>query len=250
MKSNKDLIAFLRKPRHYFGSDAMCDKARDFADELEKQEYCQCKNSREINLGGDGICIKCAKSVPTQEKMESNIWKITVPKGMTAEIAYRLCEKEFDCWEYTNSFKGVKEDRSAKSEGYDVYVKSNVEADEELKNKSANDIQSMGIKAITLTERLLLELQYFKKTGKHLDEVKFTLCAGSRGSDGSVPDACWGPDYREFYVDWSGVDRSHDDLRARQVASNPSDFNIVTSYESTFTDEEVTKLKALAKLLK
>lgn len=60
------------------------------------------------------------------------------------------------------------------------YFKKNVEADEELKNLSANDLEKRGGEYITLRERLIMELEYFKATGKHLDIYNVTLCAGSQ----------------------------------------------------------------------
>jgi hypothetical protein len=44
---------------------------------------------------------------------------------------------------------------------------------------------------ITLRERLLLELAYFDKTGKHLDINGVTFCSGSRDVDGDVPFVYW-----------------------------------------------------------
>jgi len=89
------------------------------------------------------------------------------------------------------------------------------EADEDLKNKSANDLKREGIAGITLRERLLYELEYFKKTGQHLDIDNITLCAGSRGSDGGVPRVGWRSGW--VGVSWCGPEGSRAGLRSRRA---------------------------------
>ena len=89
------------------------------------------------------------------------------------------------------------------------------EADEDLKNKSANDLKREGIAGITLRERLLYELEYFKKTGQHLDIDNITLCAGSRCSAGGVPRVGWHSG--EVRVDWYDPEDSDAVLRSRRA---------------------------------
>ncbi len=79
--------------------------------------------------------------------------------------------------------------------------KNNIEADEENKNKSANDLGIKGLsRGITLRERLIMELEYFERTSKHLDIKNITLCTGSRYSDCSVPCVYWYGDDGELSV--------------------------------------------------
>ncbi len=91
------------------------------------------------------------------------------------------------------------------------------EADEDLKNMSANDLDREGVIGITLRERLLYELGYFEKTGQYLDEKTITLCAGSRYSDGYVPgvDRSSG----KIFIYWYFPDRRNDNLRSRREVS-------------------------------
>ncbi len=103
------------------------------------------------------------------------------------------------------------------------YFKKVVEADEELKNLSADDLKEKGIEGITLRERLLLELQYVAETGKHLDLTNWTLCSGSRYSDGVVPDVSWGGG--KLNVNWNNSSNRNDYLRSRAVSLKPSSFN-------------------------
>jgi len=143
---------------------------------------------------------------------------IHIPKGLTIEQAYTECVKLFPCWRWTNDDLDalVTSDRTS-NQAYSVQVRNRVEADEELKNLSANQLQKQGIKGITLLERLVLELDYFKETGQYLDVINTTLCSGSRSSDGDVPRVGW----RDggLGVSWCGPDRSDGSLRAREVDS-------------------------------
>ena len=81
----------------------------------------------------------------------------------------------------------VKNDRQPDKMSYAVCFRDRVEADEELKNLSADDLAKRNIQGITCLERLLYELKYFAETGKNLDIDNWTLCSGSRVSDGDVP---------------------------------------------------------------
>lgn len=104
--------------------------------------------------------------------------------------------------------------------------KPNIEADEEHKNKSADDLEKQGVQGITLRERIIMEIQYFKETGDHLDLDNITLCAGSRRVDGDVPYAYWDVSLREFCVIWCRVRFASGNLRVREVVSNPSTLNL------------------------
>ncbi|MFA5644143.1 MAG: hypothetical protein WC928_01290 [Patescibacteria group bacterium] len=111
-------------------------------------------------------------------------------------------------------------DRKAENGDYIVVFNKNVEADEEFKNYSANQLKAIEHKGITLLERLLLEILYFDRTKKHLDISNWTLCTGSRDSDGCVPDVGWNSSDGLLCVIWSYPDRSSDFLRSRAVVSS------------------------------
>lgn len=143
-------------------------------------------------------------------------WTINVPKGLTEAQAYQECVKLFPCWHSSYDFDDIVSDRTSKK-AYSIKVKANVEADENLKKLSANDLKEKGIKGITLLERLVLEKDYFLKTGKHLDIGNVTICAGSRNSGGFVPFVGW---YDvKLRVSWYSVGRRHPDWRSREVVS-------------------------------
>ena len=99
--------------------------------------------------------------------------------------------------------------------------KSNVEADEEYKYKSADDLQKAGLEhnSITLKERMLLELWYFKTTGGHLDLNNWTLCNGSSDMGDGVFSAGWSSVNPGFSVGWRNIYDFSDHLRSRVVVS-------------------------------
>ena len=143
------------------------------------------------------------------------LWEIKIAKGQTIESTLAECKKLFPVWRWTddNLDQIVNSDRTSKK-AYTVKVRANIESDEELKNMSADDLKEKGIVGITLLERLQLEIDYFKETGKHLDIDSVTLCSGSRRSDGSVPNVFWDSD--KMGVDWDSPDYRSGGLRSRE----------------------------------
>lgn len=149
-------------------------------------------------------------------KQPSDYRTVHISKGMTIEGVLAECQKLFLVWRYTeqNLDERVTSDRTSEA-SYSIKFKNVQEADDDMQNKSASDLK--GVKTITLLERLVMELDYFKETGKHLDIENWTLCAGSRRSDGSVPYVYWHDD--KLYVDCASVDGRSADLRARVAVS-------------------------------
>jgi hypothetical protein len=111
-----------------------------------------------------------------------------------------------------------KNDRPT-DKSYAILFKNNIEADEDLKGLSADDLEKKGIKGITLKERLLMEILYFDKTGEHLDSDNYTLCSGSRDSDGDVPRVDWSSKDSKLCVRWYSPDYSESYLRSRLAVS-------------------------------
>lgn len=144
---------------------------------------------------------------------------IVVAKGLTPNQVYDWCASKFPCWKYIKDLNGATKglnDREP-TETYAIWVRDRVEADEENKNLSADELKGKGIKGQTLTEYLLQGLKYHDETNDHLDKGNITLCFGSRDSDGNVPSAHW-LDSR-FQVYWYYPGLAHDDLRGRSVVS-------------------------------
>ena len=144
-------------------------------------------------------------------------WAIFIAKGLTIQQVYEALP--FKKWKYADGDldTAVPTNDRASDKDYVVYVDQNVEADEQFKNKSANDLKQTNHTGITLMERLTLGLKHFEETGEHLDVDKITLCVGSRNSDGGVPFVDWFNGKLE--VRWSRASSSSDSLRSREVVS-------------------------------
>ena len=108
----------------------------------------------------------------------------------------------------------IRNNRTSQNGDYIVLFKKNIEADEEFKNFSANQLEAVYHNGITLMERLLLGVLYFYETKKQLDVVNKTLCSGSRDLCGNVPLVYY---YEGIEIDWYGINGSSPDLRSRVV---------------------------------
>lgn len=144
-------------------------------------------------------------------------WAIFIAKGLTIQQTYDALP--FNKWKYASGDldTAVPTNDRVSDKDYVVYVDQNVEADEQFKNKSANDLKQMNHTGITLMERLILELKHFEETGKHLDKSNYTLCDGSRNSDGDVLYVDWIGD--RLRVCWDRMSCSYGCLRSRSVVS-------------------------------
>jgi hypothetical protein len=171
-----------------------------------------------------GFSPNAVKLVPSVYRWMTPILKnVTCDKVIAAfreiNINVSLCASDLDS-------SVTENDRNHNNGSYIVSFASNVEADENLKNLSANKLAEQGVKGITLLERLVLGFGYFLTTGKHLDEKNVTLCIGSRRSDGGVPGVNWDVGSRKLCVSWYSADVAYDNLRARAVVSSKR-FNFV-----------------------
>jgi len=143
---------------------------------------------------------------------------IKMKKTDTAYSLFQECKKLFPAWCWDEKeLKNITNDRNGK---YEIKFKDCVEADEELKNTSANELKEKGIIGITLPERLKMELDFFKETGKHLDVENITLCSGSRLSDGFVPFVYWFVGGLRVHYFSPGIANGR--LRSRQAVSSTS----------------------------
>lgn len=145
---------------------------------------------------------------------------IIVPEGLKIQRVYDVLSDLFPSWKYTDQDLDdivTKNDREP-TETYAICVRDRIEADEEFKNLSADDLGERGYAGITLLERLLLELFHFWKSEDHLDKENLTLCAGSRRSGGRVPGVDW-CDGR-LGIHWYGPSFEYSDIRSREVVTS------------------------------
>ncbi len=144
---------------------------------------------------------------------------LVIAQGLTPNQAFEACQKHFNCWRYTEDLdeatKGLN-DREP-TEHYAIWVRDRIEADEELKGLSANQLKDRNIHGITLLEREIYELKRWSEAGDHLDKENNTLCNGSRSSDGDVPFVGWLGG--EMSVGWDDPRDADVGLRSRAVVS-------------------------------
>lgn len=148
-------------------------------------------------------------------------WLVPVPKGIVAS-GVLVVLKQKQGVEVCNNYGDVDAghyDRTAARRGYAVRFRNRVEADEEWKEKSADDLKKLKVVGTTLTERLLLESIFVATTGNHLDIVNMTYCTGSRHLDGGVPGVDWYGGW--LYVYWRYSSHAHGYLRVREAVSVP-----------------------------
>lgn len=171
---------------------------------------------REMGIAADFSGLK----IPAKRR---GFDRLLVVSQVKIQQVYDFSTRLFRCWKWTKEDLDQatpENDRDPNRDGtYAIWLRERVEADEEWKNKSADQLRERGVPGITLLERLLYELKYFGETGRHLDVKNVTLCTGSRDRGGSVPSVC----FRRFGggvgVDWCNPGDAGDDLRSREVVS-------------------------------
>ncbi len=171
---------------------------------------------------GDVYDIVKLPEVKLPEPRLGFCWGLIMAPGITIEQDIAGCKKDFEVWRWTDDDLDVltkgRHVRDAFAHGpYAIWFRDRVEADEELKNKSYNDLIQLGISGITLPERIRLERWFFWKTKNHLDIKNITLCSGSRYSVGFVPYVHWCGS--GLWVGWCGPGVASGNLRAREVVS-------------------------------
>lgn len=145
------------------------------------------------------------------------------PDLKTSQIMALLKEK-FTVWSYYVD-KQLDKDFPAPTEATVAHFLDSQEPDPDTVGLSVNEVTEKypDKTGITLRQRLLLELAYFEKHGEHLDVKGFTLCSGSRNSNGHVPRVSWSPDGQEVQVSWCSLDYSDAKCGVRSgVSLNPS----------------------------
>jgi len=200
------LVAFLQN--FVYGSGI---SNRQIYEELGMEaDYDEAVKTLEVEENGEFwnlLVLKSEKNPLTLNKVVATLRRL----GVDMDLYTKYLDTQI-----THNDRDPNRDRS-----YIVGFAKNVEADEEFKNLSANQLKEQNHKGITLLERLHLELGYFLATEKHLDKNNWTLCTGSRCSDGNVPCVAWASDVREVYVSWCHPGYSNYNFRSRSAVSLP-----------------------------
>lgn len=151
---------------------------------------------------------------------------LMMPRGLTQNNLYDICKGMFPCQCHVNQdilpgnldMAVPYHDRFPLTRSCVIRVRDRVEADEELKNLSADQLAKAEIATETLLERMVHEVDFFKTSKKHLDMADTsTLCAGSRDACGRVLGADWSGGI--FDVHWYELDVATNNLRARAIIS-------------------------------
>lgn len=122
-------------------------------------------------------------------------------------------------WKYSDESLDeliASDERDPKDGAYAFFCRDRVEADEEHKNKSYDQIHAAAIKGMTWAERWNLGLWFHYKTGQHLDINSWTLCTGSLYRGGGVPSVKLNG-AGKVGVRWCGQANALDSLRSREV---------------------------------
>ena len=152
------------------------------------------------------------------------------PKLKTSQLMQQMRDR-FKVWSYYSNEELDKQFPPPKK-ATTRYFADTVEADEDLKNKSAKDLEKEKIPCITLRERLQMEIEHWDKTKTNLDIDNITLCAGSRFVDGFVPFVCRRRD-GVVCVFGPGSRGASPFLRARRAVSlNSCDSSVPSDLES------------------
>ncbi|MEI7810494.1 MAG: hypothetical protein WCI41_02975 [bacterium] len=150
---------------------------------------------------------------------EGNWRLLFIPKGMTMDFAFKVCEKLFKSLKYSDDLdKQVSRNIRNTETSYAVWVRDEAEPDTEFLGKSTKKADPEMKIGITLLERIIFEIKYFSETRKHLDIKGLTFCSGSRGVGGIVPGACLYDD-GEFRVYWLIVGNSNSSYGVRVAVS-------------------------------
>ena len=116
------------------------------------------------------------------------------------EKLFELCSKKFLAWKYYNDLdKTTAKEQARPKTTYVFGYRGGTEPDKEHLGKSHNKAMAEGMTFLTLEERIWAELRYFANTGRHLDEVGWTITS-SLASDGIAFGAGWDSGDRRFRV--------------------------------------------------
>ncbi len=143
---------------------------------------------------------------------------VVMLEGMTFNRILIKTKERFRSWWFGEKFDNITSPRTA-DKTYIVRCRDRVEADEEHKNKSANDCKAQGLNIMTVEERMMLELFFHWKTDGHLDINTLTLTSSHNIHDGSVVGIGWDVINNELDIGSCYSGDHYDDWCSREVVS-------------------------------
>ena len=151
-------------------------------------------------------------------------WLIVVPRYVDLRGVLEACKERFEVEVkfYSDIASAVVANtRSNKNRGYAVWIRHRQITDDRLLGLSVQELEDIGANTMTLLERLLAELKFYTETGRHLDQTKLTLCAGTRLEGDYFPTVAWmrRPGYMKIgNIGYTGAKHF---IAAREVVDNP-----------------------------
>jgi hypothetical protein len=121
-------------------------------------------------------------------KPEGDYRLVVVLSGITPNKAYAACEKLFKCWKSRENLDDGFENDVRKAEGhpYAVWLYAGPEEKAPFVDRNSRP---------TLLERMLLEIQVWEQTGRHLNKRTLTACDSSQYPNGYAPAVYWDDRY-------------------------------------------------------
>lgn len=168
-----------------------------------------------------GLGTEYQKDVSKLDISPSSVcWNIPVIKGVNFTTE-NLEKVGIFLWDPIENFNqtAIRNDRTFAMGSYVIGIRSDLEADDEYRNLSAQDLNFTLFTSIQLNECLILEGGYFLATNHPLDAQTATLCLGSSDSDGRVVGTNWTPE-GQLYIHWLDRDWRHPQWRTRLVYEN------------------------------
>ena len=161
------------------------------------------------------------------------------PKIKTSELMDTL-RKQVEVYSYWNNAELDKNFLPPKETTTRTFA-ATPEPDKETLGKSYDQLFPAA-QGMTFREYILAQMQYFKETGKYLDEKGWTVFSDERLPSGGVASGYWDPNGREIKFYWGNSDFVSPLLGAR-LAISPSSSNLVPSAADTL-EKRIEALEA------
>ena len=183
----------------------------DFAAKLAEQENFWCRLFPTQDFGFDPGEMLVWPRQPGRDRL------IVTPAGLWANRVYdKYGEKKIPAWRYRENLDAMVNLSGSPYVATARWFRDTQEADEELQDKSALDLEALMIPGITLVERLVYGLVFWEEKELHLDTKTGTLCTGSRVPDGDVPSVSFSGS--KVYVEADNPAGHDPDWRSRAAA--------------------------------
>lgn len=194
---------------------------------LEERDLWEKFYKKNFNLDVDFSNVSIPKS-----PIDLDNWMLVfLSNKLTNYLILNLASKLFQVKSNLDLDKTLLIDERSIKDAYAVWVNLDLKPEKNSLGKTAKECDPFRCLGVTLKERVIVEIQYFLKTNKHLDQNYFTLCSGSTSKDElSVPSVSWDTTTNSFIVNLAIYDYSKSDKGGIRLALN--DFN----YYQIFTE--------------